>query len=165
MCPSVCTRTCMLSRTSVYESLNFSVAPWKYCHDPVFVVDQRNIWCSAKVFSFCHSSIRVCGHDRPFLVSVLTFPKGAGFDVTYVFAVFMCKTATLFVLVGCTIHLLARHCTQLFSLLQWRYRADISSQNKARGEQMLTFRFLWPCIVSKIWREKTNKMQRLDAYY
>ena len=27
------------------------------------------------------------------------------------------------------------------------------------------FRFLWPFIVSKIWREKTNKMQQLDVYY
>ena len=27
------------------------------------------------------------------------------------------------------------------------------------------FRFLWPCIVSKVWREKTNKMQQLDYYY
>jgi len=27
------------------------------------------------------------------------------------------------------------------------------------------FRFLWPCIVSKVWREKTNKMQQLDVYY
>jgi len=29
-----------------------------------------------------------------------------------------------------------------------------------------SFRFLWPCIVSKVWREKkTNKMQKLDVYY
>ena len=26
-------------------------------------------------------------------------------------------------------------------------------------------RFLWPCIVSKMWREKINKMQQLDVYY
>jgi len=30
-----------------------------------------------------------------------------------------------------------------------------------------SFRFLWPCIVSKLWRErkKTNKMQQSDVYY
>ena len=28
-----------------------------------------------------------------------------------------------------------------------------------------SFRFLWQCIVSKVWREKTNKMQQLDVYY
>ena len=28
-----------------------------------------------------------------------------------------------------------------------------------------SFAFLWPCIVSKVWREKTNKMQQLDVYY
>jgi len=28
-----------------------------------------------------------------------------------------------------------------------------------------SFRFLWPCVVSKVWREKTNKMQQLDVYY
>jgi len=29
-----------------------------------------------------------------------------------------------------------------------------------------SFMFLWPCIVSKVWREKkTNKMQQLDVYY
>jgi len=28
-----------------------------------------------------------------------------------------------------------------------------------------SFSFLWPCIVSKVWREKTNKMQQLDVYY
>ena len=28
---------------------------------------------------------------------------------------------------------------------------------------ILCFRFLWPCIVSKLWREKTNKMQQLDV--
>ena len=27
------------------------------------------------------------------------------------------------------------------------------------------FRYLWPCIVSVVWREKTNKMQQLDVYY
>ena len=27
------------------------------------------------------------------------------------------------------------------------------------------FRVLRPCIVSKVWREKTNKMQQLDVYY
>ena len=27
------------------------------------------------------------------------------------------------------------------------------------------FRFLWPCIVSKVWRDKTNKMQQLNVYY
>jgi len=29
------------------------------------------------------------------------------------------------------------------------------------------FRFLWPCIVSKLWRERerTNKMQQSDVYY
>ena len=27
------------------------------------------------------------------------------------------------------------------------------------------FRVLWPCIVSKVWREKTNKMQQLHVYY
>ena len=27
------------------------------------------------------------------------------------------------------------------------------------------FRFLWPCIMSKVWREKPNKMQQLDVYY
>ena len=27
------------------------------------------------------------------------------------------------------------------------------------------FRFLWPCMVRKVWREKTNKMQQLDVYY
>ena len=30
---------------------------------------------------------------------------------------------------------------------------------------LTSFRFLWPCIVSKVWREKTNKMQQLDIYY
>jgi len=28
-----------------------------------------------------------------------------------------------------------------------------------------SFRFLWPFIVSRVWREKTNKMQQLDVYY
>ena len=34
-------------------------------------------------------------------------------------------------------------------------------------EYFTCFRFLWPCIVSKLWREeeKTNKMQQSDVYY
>jgi hypothetical protein len=35
----------------------------------------------------------------------------------------------------------------------------------AGTECCVSFRFLWPCIVSKIWKEKTNKMQELDVYY
>ena len=33
---------------------------------------------------------------------------------------------------------------------------------RANKKEDKRFRFLWPCIVSKIWREKTNKMQQLD---
>ena len=32
-------------------------------------------------------------------------------------------------------------------------------------EKSTNFWFLWPCIVSKVRREKTNKMQQLDVYY
>ena len=32
------------------------------------------------------------------------------------------------------------------------------------SDKQIGFRFMWPCIVSKIWREKTNKMQQLDVY-
>jgi len=39
---------------------------------------------------------------------------GAEFDMTYVFAVFLWKIATLFVLVGSIIYLLTRHYTELF---------------------------------------------------
>ena len=42
-----------------------------------------------------------------------------------------------------------------------------SRNHRYRGKaiSMTCFRFLWPCIVSKIWRQKTNKMQQLDVYY
>ena len=33
-----------------------------------------------------------------------------------------------------------------------------------KPHELPSFRFLWPCIVSKIWREKTNKLQQLDVY-
>ena len=40
----------------------------------------------------------------------------------------------------------------------------VEKRNKHTKE---TFRFLWPCIVSRVWREreKTNKMKQSDAYY
>ena len=104
----------MWSRTSVYESLNFSVAPWKYCHNPVFVVNQRNLWCSSAKVVLSPQCMSVW--PRSSLVGVYAdfSYTGAEFDMTYVFAVFLWKIATLFVLVGSIIYLLTRHYTELF---------------------------------------------------
>jgi hypothetical protein len=47
-------------------------------------------------------------------------------------------------------------------------RARARTHTHARTHTtFLSFRFLWPCIVRKVWREreKTNKMQQLDVYY
>ena len=51
-----------------------------------------------------------------------------------------------------------------------RFLADISGTLRSVSTSLSLlplyyFRFLWSCIVSKIWRKKTNKMQQLDVYY
>ena len=47
-----------------------------------------------------------------------------------------------------------------------QYNKNLSKPNRAESKiyQNLFFMFLWPCIVSKIWRKKTNKMQQSDVF-
>ena len=54
------------------------------------------------------------------------------------------------------------------SIDEWKMKVmeEMNILHKTKEGRLTGFRFLWPCIMSKVWRErKTNKMQQSDVYY
>ena len=77
----VCAHACVCGRAHHCTRASiFSVAPWKYCHDLVIVVVRRNLWCLSAKVDLSPQCTSVWPQSSV-LVSVLTVPNGAEFDM------------------------------------------------------------------------------------
>jgi len=67
----------------------------------------------------------------------------------------MCRQEATLVWRVCDFGFWTNFCCYFTELLQW-----LRTYRRSLYRNLLSFMFLWPCIVSKAWRKNTNKMQQ-----